>query len=175
MALHNNRAARRAVQSAVVNHRATTLHEGGILPLGHMQRFLMEELFNKHLKTTTESASFTSNRDRLYLKWAVHQGLVQVDDHADLPLVLGLHLRQEANFRQLRKQIGTLCDNAVWNTTRSLWGRYLSENQSRVIWCSLWENKIRWVEFQEKQGRLSPLTALEENLYMSLVVFLKPI
>lgn len=40
----------------------------------------------------------------LYLEGAVHQSLIQVYDHADLPLVLGIHGRQEAEFMLLSGQ-----------------------------------------------------------------------
>lgn len=40
----------------------------------------------------------------LYLEGTVHQGLIQVYDHADLPLVLGFHGRQEAEFMLLTGQ-----------------------------------------------------------------------
>lgn len=43
-----------------------------------------------------------------YLERAVHQRLIQVYDHAYLPLVLGRHFRQEAGFRELRKCINTI-------------------------------------------------------------------
>lgn len=39
-----------------------------------------------------------------YLEGTVHQGLIQVYDHADLSLVLGLHGRQEAEFMLLTGQ-----------------------------------------------------------------------
>lgn len=43
-----------------------------------------------------------------YLKGAVHQSLIQVYDHTDLPLVLGRHLRQEAGLVLLRTHISII-------------------------------------------------------------------
>lgn len=42
-----------------------------------------------------------------YLKRAVHQSLIQIYDHTDLPLVLGLHLGQEAGLVLLRTHTHT--------------------------------------------------------------------
>lgn len=54
-------------------------------------------------QTATQYDRLSNENLDEHLERAVHQGLIQVYDHADLPLVLGVHLGQQAVFILLRR------------------------------------------------------------------------
>lgn len=56
------------------------------------------EMLHQNEHTHTQHWPYTLNMSMHHLEGAVDQRLVQVNDHTDLSLVLGCHLRQKARL-----------------------------------------------------------------------------